>query len=48
MLRIVGDANIPYLHDAFGALGQVETMPARAASPASACATPIYFLSDRQ
>lgn len=30
MLRIVGDANIPYLHDAFGALGQVETLPARA------------------
>jgi len=29
MLRIVGDANIPYLHDAFGALGQVDTLPAR-------------------
>ena len=29
MLRILGDANIPYLQDAFGALGQVETMPAR-------------------
>ncbi|HEY2743133.1 MAG TPA: 4-phosphoerythronate dehydrogenase [Polyangia bacterium] len=29
MLRIVGDANIPYLHDAFGALGTVETGPAR-------------------
>jgi erythronate-4-phosphate dehydrogenase len=29
MLRIVADANIPYLHDAFGALGEVVTMPAR-------------------
>jgi erythronate-4-phosphate dehydrogenase len=29
MLRIVADANIPYLHDAFGALGEVVTMPSR-------------------
>jgi erythronate-4-phosphate dehydrogenase len=33
MLRIVGDANIPYLHDAFGALGEVETLPAREIVP---------------
>src|SRR5689334_5916892 len=33
MLRILGDANIPYLHDAFGALGQVETVPAREITP---------------
>jgi erythronate-4-phosphate dehydrogenase len=29
MLRIVADANIPYLHDAFGALGEVVTLPSR-------------------
>ena len=29
MLRIVADANIPYLADAFGALGEVVTRPAR-------------------
>ena len=29
MLRIVADANIPYLHDAFGALGEVVTMSSR-------------------
>jgi len=28
-MRIVADANIPYLHDAFGALGEVVTMPSR-------------------
>ena len=44
MLRIVGDANIPYLHDAFGALGEVETLPARELTR-ERCARPIYFLS---
>jgi erythronate-4-phosphate dehydrogenase len=33
MLRILGDANIPYLHDAFGALGEVETVAAREITP---------------
>jgi erythronate-4-phosphate dehydrogenase len=28
-MRIVADANIPYLHDAFGALGEVVTLPSR-------------------
>src|SRR2546423_6515566 len=29
MLRIVADTNITYLHDAFGALGEVVTLPSR-------------------
>ena len=28
-MRIVADANIPYLHDAFGPLGEVVTLPAK-------------------
>jgi len=32
-MRIVADANIPYLHDAFGPLGEVVTMPSRQLSP---------------
>ncbi|HEX8950725.1 MAG TPA: 4-phosphoerythronate dehydrogenase, partial [Polyangia bacterium] len=32
-MRIVADANIPYLHDAFGPLGTVVTLPARELTP---------------
>jgi len=32
-MRIVADANIPYLHDAFDPLGEVVTMPSRQLSP---------------
>jgi len=32
-MRIVADANIPYLHDAFAPLGEVVTMPSRELSP---------------
>lgn len=35
MLRIVADANIAYVHDAFGALGDVTTLPSRELTPAS-------------
>lgn len=34
-MRIVADANIPYLHDAFGPIGEVVTMPSRELTAAS-------------
>ena len=47
-MRIVADANIPYLHDAFGALGEVVTMPSRQLTRDTVKASRSYFLCDRQ